>query len=319
MAVAEIVIKQEAAEALDLEVKIVELCQRGGEISHEVIRRELPQHVEPARLATAINRLLSTGKLEVLKQGDSLLYRVKKAASVGGLQGADNEEILVYQIIDQAQTKGIWMRDIRNQSGLSEVQMKKVLKTLESKKLIKQLKAVGSQKKRVYMLFNLEPDQSVTGGPWFTDQEYESEFVDVLMQQCYKFLQAAATRATPASAFGDMMATDIDPIAKRNAAMTSSTDVWDFINKLGVSRVQLTVEHIEMLLSALVYDGKVEKTISPDSDGKPVSMYRARLTFPKTLGLMSTPCGACPLVSRCREGGVVSPSTCVYMKEWLEW
>ena len=39
------------------------------------------------------------------------------------------------------------------------------------------------------MLFNLEPDISVTGGAWYSDQDFESEFVEVLNQQCYKYLQ----------------------------------------------------------------------------------------------------------------------------------
>ena len=39
------------------------------------------------------------------------------------------------------------------------------------------------------MLFNLQPDRSVTGGAWYSDQDFESEFVEVLNQQCYKFLQ----------------------------------------------------------------------------------------------------------------------------------
>ena len=38
------------------------------------------------------------------------------------------------------------------------------------------------------MLYNLEPDRSVTGGAWYSEQEFESEFVEVLNQQCYKFL-----------------------------------------------------------------------------------------------------------------------------------
>jgi DNA-directed RNA polymerase III subunit RPC6 len=29
----------------------------------------------------------------------------------------------------------------------------------------------------------------VTGGSWYSDQDFESEFVDVLNQQCFKFLQ----------------------------------------------------------------------------------------------------------------------------------
>ena len=46
-----------------------------------------------------------------------------------------------------------------------------------------------ASKRKVYMLFNLQPDRSVTGGAWYSDQDFESEFVEVLNQQCYKFLQ----------------------------------------------------------------------------------------------------------------------------------
>lgn len=46
-----------------------------------------------------------------------------------------------------------------------------------------------ASRKKVYMLYNLEPDTSVTGGAWYTDQDFESEFVEVLNQQCYKFLE----------------------------------------------------------------------------------------------------------------------------------
>lgn len=44
-------------------------------------------------------------------------------------------------------------------------------------------------KRKVYMLYNLEPDASVTGGAWYSDQDFEAEFVDILNQQCFKFLQ----------------------------------------------------------------------------------------------------------------------------------
>lgn len=39
------------------------------------------------------------------------------------------------------------------------------------------------------MLYNLEPDQSVTGGPWYSASEFESEFVEILNAQAHKFLQ----------------------------------------------------------------------------------------------------------------------------------
>lgn len=105
-------------------------------------------------------------------------------------KGFEREERLVYQIIEDAGNKGIWIRDIRIKSNLPQQQTVKTLKTLESKKLIKSVKSVQQGlKKKVYMLAELTPDESVTGGAWYSDQDFESEFVEVLNQQCLKYLQ----------------------------------------------------------------------------------------------------------------------------------
>lgn len=324
MAVAEVVIKQEAAEALDLEVRIVDLCQQYPEgITNEIIQRDQP-NVDVQRRVAAINRLLSSGRIELAKQGDALIYRLKKTAPVSTLQGAENEEKLVYQIVELSGNKGIQYRDMRQKSGLNERQLNKAVRTLESKKVIKQLKMVGQRRKKAYILFNLEPDQSVTGGPWFTDQDFESEFVEVVSQQCFKFLQHKSSVSQPPTSA--LSAADIDPILKRNAAFASSHEVWEFISKLGISKVNLTVSHIEMLLDALVYDGKVERTAAPgasvlaqggDNSGSG-KLYRAVGVELSTAGLMCVPCGVCPVVHQCCPGGAISPATCLYMKEWLD-
>ena len=52
-----------------------------------------------------------------------------------------------------------------------------------------------ASKKKVYMLYNLEPDRSITGGAWYSGQDFESEFVEVLNQQCFKFLQQKGENA----------------------------------------------------------------------------------------------------------------------------
>lgn len=45
------------------------------------------------------------------------------------------------------------------------------------------------------MLFNLQPDRSITGGSWYSDNEFESEFVEILNQQCYRILVQKAEAA----------------------------------------------------------------------------------------------------------------------------
>lgn len=51
---------------------------------------------------------------------------------------------------------GIWVRDLRTRSNLSQQQVTKIVKTLMSKKLIKAEKSTAAKNKKVYMLYDLE-------------------------------------------------------------------------------------------------------------------------------------------------------------------
>lgn len=74
-------------------------------------------------------------------------------------------------------------------SNLPDSQIRKCLKTLESKKLVKKVKTVPSSKKIIYMLFDLVPDESLTGGVWYNQQDFDTEFVDILNMKCLQYLQ----------------------------------------------------------------------------------------------------------------------------------
>lgn len=231
------------------------------------------------------------------------------------MKGSDNQEKLVYQIIEDAGNKGIWSRDIRYKSNLPLTEINKILKNLESKKLIKAVKSVAASKKKVYMLYNLQPDRSVTGGAWYSDQDFESEFVEVLNQQCFKFLQSKAETARESKQ---------NPMIQRNSSFASSHEVWKYICELGISKVELSMEDIETILNTLIYDGKVEMTIIAAKEGTVGSvdghmkLYRAVSPIIPPTGLVRSPCGLCPVFDDCHEGGEISPSNCIYMTEWLE-
>ncbi|XP_076360581.1 RNA polymerase III subunit F [Tachypleus tridentatus] len=307
--------KEVSVAEIDLETRIIQLCQQNPNgITDKLMQAEIPGTTVKER-AHGLNRLLSQDRLEVLKQGKQLLYRLKTSDSSQKVKGADNEEKIVFQIIEDAGNKGIWIRDIRFKSNLLLTQVNKVLKSLEGKKLIKAVKSVSASKKKVYMLYNLEPDRSITGGAWYSDQDFESEFVEVLNQQCFKFLQQKLMTARE---------TTNDPISERNASYASSKDIWKFINELGISKVTLSAEDIEAILDTLIYDGKVEKTVvaSQVTSGSTAGMtrlYRAVEPLIESTGLMRLPCGVCPVMEECQEGGAISPSNCLYMKEWLDY
>ena len=47
------------------------------------------------------------------------------------------------------------------------------------------LTALKAAKKKMYMLFELEPDSSLTGGKWYTeDHLFEAEYIERLTQLC---------------------------------------------------------------------------------------------------------------------------------------
>lgn len=286
-----------------IEQKIIALAQaRPKGISDKDLAVELPE-LQSGQRAEIINKLLQQGFFDLYKQGGSLSYRLKDPAKIA--KGADNEEKIVYRIIEEAGNKGIWTRDIRFKSNLMHTQLKKILKSLETKKLIKVVKSVAASKKKVYMLYNLEPDESVTGGAWYQDQDFETEFVDVLNQQCYRFLELKREK-TKNSTNG--------PIDARNKTFASSKDVWKFITELGISKVKLSVTNMEMILNTLVYDGKVERILAGDGS----NLYRAIQPLVTSPGLIRTPCGLCPVRKQCFDDGPVTPIKCQYIREWLE-
>lgn len=80
------------------------------------------------------------------------------------------------------------------------------------------------------MLYNIDPHRSLTGGAWYSDQDFESEFVAVLNQQCYKYLSDKRSRAKNNS-------DHLGPKAKMAIALSTLDELWKYICKLGISKV----------------------------------------------------------------------------------
>jgi DNA-directed RNA polymerase III subunit RPC6 len=55
--------------------------------------------------------------------------------------------------------------------------MTKILKILEQRSLIKSVRSVVSKSKKLYMIYEASPAKEITGGPWYSDQEFDHEFV----------------------------------------------------------------------------------------------------------------------------------------------
>uniref|UniRef100_A0A7E4VKX3 DNA-directed RNA polymerase III subunit RPC6 n=1 Tax=Panagrellus redivivus TaxID=6233 RepID=A0A7E4VKX3_PANRE len=240
-----------------------------------------------------INHMLGTKIVEMVKNADgNVVLRLCKGTQ---LSGSTPEEQLVFSLIEEAGATGLWIREIRDRSGLTETQMKRVLKTLEKKKLVKAIKAVGTTRK-CYMLYNLDADESVSGGVFYSNQEVDSGFVKTLIDVSVAFLSRRHKQAQRENT------TKLDVL---KASCVHVSEVAEFIRQNNVCTVAFGEEDVEHILELAWKRNRVYKQ---DSSG----YYRYRATKAGVDGTSYAICNFCPVRSECRVGHKISPETCVY-------
>lgn len=247
--------------------------------------------------AQALNALLQKRQLQIFKQGDFIVYKQQTKEESVRFKGLSSEDMLIYQAIKNAGNMGIWTKDMKRETNLQQPQVNKALKNLEARGLIKGVKCVSNQAKKVYMLAELTPSKEITGGAWYTGQNFDTEFTNIVKQQCLQFVlqQGVAT---------------IESVA-------------DFVRKSGISKVELKVEELKQILDMLVLDGDVEEVISigtGDFAAIPINKlcYRgSQARIQESSAFTNIPCGVCPVLRECTDDGLISPKTCIYYKKWL--
>ena len=104
-------------------------------------------------------------------------------------------------------------------------------------------------------------------------------------------------------------------MAERNASFATSKEILELVRDSRITKIELGLNDIETILDTLVYDGKVERSITGEDRNK---IYRAISSYTNVSSLVTTACGVCPLMSQCGDVGLITPLKCLYMKQWLE-
>jgi DNA-directed RNA polymerase III subunit RPC6 len=124
------------------------------------------------------------------------------------------------------------------------------------------------------MLEGLEPSIALTGGPWYTDNELDTEFIQNLTEACYKFISDLVSISTNQNySHGSALPSQSFPKRKEGAPgalypisnapqYPTAQHIRNSLRKARLTETDLTVEHVEMLLNVLVLDGKIEKVSS---------------------------------------------------------
>ena len=124
-------------------------------------------------------------------------YKLVDEQTAPVLAALSPEQVMVLEEIKRAGNMGVWQRDIKTATNIAAQTLTKTLKALEANNHIKSVKSVTSKTKKLYMLYDLVPSREITGGPWYTDQEFDYDFVGRLAQVVYQYTRQGGPRRPP--------------------------------------------------------------------------------------------------------------------------
>lgn len=294
-----------------------------GGVSDTQLDDELDMTVE-LRMKV-VNQLLKNDRLQLFKTADGVTaYKLIGLAESQKFKGLSTQDRAIYSLIEASSNMGIWIRDLRMRSGLTQTIVQQCIKKLTTKKLIKFEKTAAAKNKKVYMLYDLEPSKAVRGAPWVSAGEFDHELLSKLNSACLRWIEQQSKQGHP----------DVSP-----------EEVCAFIKSSGAFDVaSMTIEDTSTLLLAMVYDGLLEHSptsssvsflpFNPDeiaSESKRKKkkqeikdtstsgmLFRVTRSGAMTSSFTTIPCALCPVANVCGEGNPVSPSTCEYYRLWME-
>lgn len=185
------------------------------------------------KLVPIINELTAESRLNMAQVGgdSELFYTLVSSDVASKFLGLDAQARLVYQVIEKAGNMGIWTKEIRIATNIQQQALNKIFKILEQRRLIKPVKSVTAKAKKLYMLYDLQPSTELTGGVWYSDLEFDHEFISELRG----FLIHMTRRMNQGRG--------VTIMELRNVMVENK-----------VSRVELSLEDLRQLVQTLVYD-----------------------------------------------------------------
>jgi DNA-directed RNA polymerase III subunit RPC6 len=229
-------------------------AQKAGGIPNAALKQRFGEK-DYLALAPVINELISLSRLTMSRSERGELYYTLVSTEVASqFHGLDVSALLVYQVIERAGNMGIWTKDIRIQTKIQQQALQKIFKSLETRRLIKPVKSVTAKSKKLYMLYELQPSKELTGGVWYSDLEFDHEFISELrtfLVQCVRRLNGG-----------------------RGVTLR---DILEKMVQAKISRVELSTKEVQQLVQTLVYDYMVEEAGQTES-GETLYVAARRVT-----------------------------------------
>ena len=251
-------------------------------------------NIDQQEFVVLTNKLLKNKKIQMKQQdGHVLLTTLKQTKNKLG-----NDEDAVYKVIKLTGNSGLWSKHIRPKTQLHPSKIEKILKKLIDLKLIQTFKHVEYPSRTYYISSSYKPVESATGGPWFTDMELDTAFVEGLADHIFKYIQIKTKSHLPYT------------VSSYSITLPSLEQIHQHVSTSGITSVDLSDNDVRKLVRLLEYDGKIEAVFL---DGMERFLIHKRYDGPN----FNAPCSNCPVAEQCRPDGKISPKTCEYFEKWL--
>lgn len=204
---------------------------------------------------------------------------------------------VVYDLIRSSGCEGVDQTTICSRAKLPKTEVTKALNQLLAQQRIKDIRCFTNKAKKLYILYELEPSEAVTGGTFYNDaRDIDVGFVDNMRSKIVGF------------------------IGSKKVVSVAQVEKFLEMQQLGKA---VSAREVRQVVATLEMDGIVDIVCQESSDllqlssGKNVTRFAVPLT---TSGSVSQlPCVGCPNLHRCEAHGVgaINPATCTYLDDWL--
>ncbi|KAJ5066884.1 RNA polymerase iii DNA directed 39kd subunit-related [Anaeramoeba ignava] len=271
----------------DLVEKLLKLFEDKEILEPKEIEQELKTR---QGLGAAINQLLKEGRLRLMKkvENNALLLRRIPDSEAEKFQGLTQQDMFVYQIVERSANQGVLAKSVRTFSGMQQPIVLRSLRKLISKKLIKTVRSIKYKNQMLYMLQDLTPSKDLTGGVWYDNNEWDSQFVEEVSRHVVGII--------------------------RENGNVSINQLMAIIKEKKYIKENLALEDIQQVIGSLV-DSKIIRKVFDIVDEDVYSIDDSRNYEPE---ITKIPCGLCPESSRCYHQGVISPENCPYISKMLD-
>ncbi|ODQ68388.1 RNA polymerase Rpc34, partial [Nadsonia fulvescens var. elongata DSM 6958] len=227
-------------------------------LGHLYLQQELAQLCENkdnGDMMVILQELISVMLVRPAKQGDELGFLVVTYEKAAKLRSMSGDDAMIYLRIEEAGREGIWTKTLKAKTNLHQTVVLRGLKQLESQNYIKCVKSVKHPTRKIYMLFELQPSTDLTGGPWFTDSEIDTEFIDSLLNIIWRYV---CSLSFP-NAFGEHYNQTQESYTSSYGGYPTCLQIHKFVQESGITNVELDSSHVRNLCEVLVHDDKLER------------------------------------------------------------